>query len=286
MTTIEVVIPSLRQEAVERLVLSLCLGTVVPTVVTVVSNEAQPFAVPPGSRVRLLRFESQDYCIGELDVALRQNVGLFTTECDLIVIQGDDQIAPPTMIADTIEGMEGKEYLWGNHRLIDFRGMTLEEIMALPMERGASRENPVPPARHGYWSCYGGMFAAQTSLIHEVGGFDMAFLGRHAREDQQLGYRLMKRAGESGVLIEEPPFSWHPIELRQGNVREHLPWLPAITNSCGDHQWSEVLIGGIKFVRCTVCPAQRFGDAEERLFRGEVIIPYRPDWVQTTSVWL
>ena len=56
--TVEVVIPSIRQESVERLVKSLCDQSQAPDVITVVSNETQGFKVRGRPMVRLLRFES------------------------------------------------------------------------------------------------------------------------------------------------------------------------------------------------------------------------------------
>lgn len=284
---IEVIIPALRQEPVEWLVASLALGTVKPDIVTVVSNETEPFP-NPGVRTRLLRFSSESYSIGDLDVALRQNVGFWAAEADTIVIQGDDQVAPPTMIEDTLTALDGKTYIWGHHRLLDFTNKSLQEILLTHPGVGASREHPEPPAWHGYQSCYGGMFAARTDFIREVGGMDMAFNGRHGNEDQQLGYRLMRRAGDTKVWIIEPPFSWHPVELRDGDTRSRKPWLHPVINGCEpvDHDFTEDFIDGVRFLRCRHCQTQRFSDEQEKLFRDQVLIPYRPETVTTTSVWL
>jgi hypothetical protein len=285
--SIEVVIPSLRQASTERLVSSLVLQTVAPDVITIVSNETQPFPVP-GSRVRLLRFSSDTYSIGEWDVALRQNVGIYATECDTLIIQGDDQIAPPSMVEDALRVMEGKDYIWGNHRLTDYADRSLDEIRLADKESGVSRESPAPPAWHGYQSCYGGMFAAKTDFIRDFGGFDMGLNNRHSNEDQQLGYRLMKRAGEEKVLIEEPPFSWHGIELKQGDTRAREPWLEPIRNGCvpGSHETVRAIIGGAIFLECQRCPYLAFADGPQMLFREQVLIRYRSKAVNTSSLWL
>jgi hypothetical protein len=293
--SIEVVIPSLRQRPAEWLVASLTLQTQPPDVVTVVSNETQPFEVGDVP-VRLLRFSSEVYGIGEKDVALRQNVGIYSSECDYIVIQGDDQVAPPSMIADTLQALADAkkkrhdDFIWGNHRLLDWSGKTMEEIRMTPMEDGKSRENPVPPYHHGFWSCYGGMFAAGTGFIQDFGAFDMAFNGRHANEDQQLGFRLSRHKGNDGSsFIVEPPFSWHPMELRNGDVRARSPWLPPISNGCGEgsHSFGEALVKGLKFLSCWNCPYTTYaGEAVSLVERSDVIVRYRPEWVETSSVWL
>lgn len=284
--TVEVIIPSLRQSSTERLVASLLLCDPPPDQVTVVSNETQPW--PASGIVRLLRFISAAYSTGERDVALRQNVGIYSADCDVIVIQGDDQVAPKSMIADVLTTLEGRDYLWGNHRLIDFRGLSLEDILAHDPKTAMSREHPEPPARHGHWSCYGGMFAARTDFLCDFGAFDMAFNGRHAQEDQQLGYRLMRRENDRMVFIHEPPFSWHDITLKSGDTREREPWLQPFYNGCGpgNHDYTVMVIGGAKFTGCKYCPFQMYDDDEGLLFRDEPLIRYRPDAVQTWSVWL
>lgn len=286
--TVEVVIPSLRQGAAQRLVESLLRCDPAPDVVTVVSNETQPWKVQRGKKVRLLRFVSVEYSTGERDVALRQNAGIYSAECDVVVIQGDDQVAPGSMIGDVLTVMSDKDYLWGNHRLIDFTGLTLDDILERDPRTATSREQPEPPARHGHWSCYGGMFAARTEFIRDFGAFDMAFNGRHAQEDQQLGYRLMRREGDDKVLIHEPPFSWHDITLRTGDTRDREPWLTPFCNGCGPglHDYTTRVIGGAKFTGCMRCPFLTFADDGGLLFRDEPLIRYRPDAVQTWSVWL
>lgn len=284
--TVEVVVPTLRQGPTERLVASLALNEPPPDLITIVSNETQPF--PVVTSTRLLRFASDEYAIGELDVALRQNCGIYAAQHEVIIIQGDDQVAPPSMVADAIRVLGADDYLWGNHRLTDFGGRSLDDIRLADPSTGVSREHPVPPAWHGYQSCYGGMLVARAAFLRDVGAFDMAFNGRHGSEDQQLGYRLMRRAAHDRVRIVEPPFSWHPIELRDGNTRARLPWLDPLTNGCGPngHVLVDETIKGVRFRRCQHCPVLRFDDEPQRLFRDEALIPFRPEAVTTTSIWL
>lgn len=282
----EVVIPSLRQRSTETLVWSLSQQTHPPDAITIVSNELEPFPVM-GVPTRLLRFSSSEYGVGDWDVALRQNVGIFEAKGDVIVMQGDDQIAPPTMIEDTLTEMGDRNYIWGNHRLLDFKRYTADEIRTKPMHEGMSREDPVPPAEHGHWSCYGGMFAANADFLCDEGAFDMAFNGRHGGEDQALGFRLMRKTGQQKVWISEPPFSWHPIELKQGDARARSPWLDPITNGCGagNHSFARTKMDGASYLQCGKCPVWHF-DNVAALFRDRMLIRYRPDLVQTTSVWL
>jgi hypothetical protein len=287
---VEVVIPSLRQAEVERLVASLLLCEPAPDIVTIVSNETDGFAVRGGSMVRLLRFKSDEYCIGEYDVALRQNVGIWAAYGDVIIIQGDDQVAPPSMVKDSLDALEGREYVWGNHRLCNFDGMSLEDIRLKERSSGLSREDPEPPSRHGYQSCYGGMFVCRTPLLREVGGFDMAFNCRHANEDQQLGYRLMRMAGHTRVDISDPPFSWHDIALKSNTDRRSTrdTWLEPKRNGCRpeDHDYYSGDIGGQPFMLCYLCAYSAFVGDTGALFRDEPLIRYRPEAVQTSSVWL
>ena len=293
--SIEVVVPALRQRPVEWLVSSLTLQTHPPDIITIVSNETQPFEVGEVP-VRLLRFASGAYGIGEKDVALRQNVGIYEAECEYIVIQGDDQVAPPSMIEDTLQALTDAkkerqdDFIWGNHRLTEWEGKTLEEIRLAPRDTGISRENPVPPYRHGFWSCYGGMFAAKTDFIQDFGAFDMACNGRHANEDQQLGFRLSCNKGNMGSsYIDEPPFSWHPMELRNGDGRIGSPWLTPIRNGCGEgnHNLGEARVKGLRFLSCWNCPYTKYvGESVSLVQRADVVVRYRPEWVETSSVWL
>ena len=252
--------------------------------VTIVTNEAHPFDAY-GLKVRLLRFESDRYPIGYLDVALRQNVGIYAAECDVIVIQGDDQIAPHSMIRDVETHLTG-DYLWGNHRLVDFAAYTPDQIMAMSMEEGESREHPTPPHVHGYMSCYGGMFAAKTEFIQDFGAFDMAFNGQHHSEDQQLGFRLMKSLLQDTVFIDEPPYSWHSLELKHGDTRSREPWLAPQRNGCDEHDLVDQRRGPFAYLACSKCLYYRFNDDPAALFTGGLVERYDPAAVQTVSEWL
>jgi hypothetical protein len=281
---VEIVVPALRQ-SVERLVYSLSKCDPQPELVTLVSNEVQPFD-SYGLRVRLVRFSSKVYPIGYMDVTLRQNVGLYLSDCEVVVIQGDDQIAPHSMLRDVADRLGNGNYLWGNHRLVDFDQYTLDQIMDLDMRDGLSRERPVPPAQHGYWSCYGGMFAARTDFIQSFGGFDMAFNGTHGNEDQQLGYRLMQREGKRKVMIWEPPYSWHSIELRDGNGRGRATWLKPKRNGCAVHDLVPERRGRFAYLACQKCLYYRFDGNSAELFNGELVERYDPKMVTTRSRWL
>lgn len=269
--TIDVVIPAIRQQAVERLVYSLERQTRPPDIISIVSNEVEPF--PSSVKTRILRFDSRIYAVGFKDVALRQNVGIFESESDFILISGDDQIAPPTMIADSLAVLETEPFFWGNHRIIDYGDMTVDAIQALSSNHGLSRENPTNYG-HAFTSCYGGMFGIRRYLLWDMGGFDMAYMCRHAGEDQQLGYRLMRRHNENTAIIREPPFSW------MGTGRP--PWdPPRVTNMCrGEHVLSRSFYGGLPFDICLYCPYLVFVGLEKSLLRERPIIPY--DHTQVT----
>jgi hypothetical protein len=190
------------------------------------------------------------------------------------------------MVEDVLDALNGHWYVWGNHRLIDFAAHTKEEVRELPRESGTTREDPTPPAWHGFHSCYGGMFAAMTGRLQEFGGFDMAFNGRHAGEDQALGFRLMRNEKEDHVWICEPPFSWHSIELKTG-ISTRESWLEPLTNGCGkgNHEFSSKVLNGVSYMQCNRCPVWNFWDSP-KLYRENVLIRYKPELVQTTSVWL
>ncbi len=275
---VEIIVPTMR-ESVKGLLLSLAAQTVRPALVTVVTTEVHGES---SSGVRWLSFESDEYCYGREDVVLRLNTGIWASTQPFVIFQNDDQIAPPTMVEDALLALENQKYVWGNHRLLDFAGRDPLELSRSDRQQAMSRENPVPPAMHGFYSCYGGMFAASTDFLQDRGGFDMAYLGRHGSEDQQLGYRLMRERGEDRVLICEPPFAFHPIELKGG---PRAPYEPGPTNACDDHDLVDDVISGAHFRRCTRCP-YRFSDQPQELIRDHVLIPFVPGAVRTKSHWL
>lgn len=282
---IEIVIPSLRQTETERLVRSLAMGAMKPDLVSVVSNEVVAWS-DPGVPTRLLRFSSESYAIGEQDVALRQNIGIWEAQGDVIVIQGDDQVAPSSMVADSVLVLGTKQYIWGNHRLTDFSSIDPLSLVDAPMKSAQSRELP-PNHEHSYFSCYGGMLVARSAFLREAGGFDMAFNGRHGGEDQALGYRLMTALGDETVFIHEPPFSWHPVELATGNGRDRAPWLTPQRNGCapGAHLIIDDSIDGVAYQRCDRCRYWHFPNYDG-LFRADPLIPYDHSCVTVESVWI
>lgn len=223
--------------------------------------------------VRILSFDSETYPYGENDVVLRRNIGIWESEADVIVFQDDDQIAPANMLS-SIEGrfLEGNPLIFGHHRYIDFREHSVDELLVSDPSIGREREKP-PNSFHLFYSCYAGMFAAKRSLLLEIGGFDMMFLGRHGNEDQSLGRRLMTRFGMQRVFIHEPPFAWHPTEPNH-------TWARRRNNLCGEHQLEQVTTNGVLFTICQRCPYSVFADKTEVLFSGAVVLPYDHSLVQ------
>src|SRR4051794_1975579 len=96
--TLDVVIPSLGRSTLVRTLDSLALGTTRPDCVTIVSNEVGAEVVAAGLDARVVRFESDRYPYGDRDVALRRNVGIFSSRCSHVLTFDDDQIAPRSMI--------------------------------------------------------------------------------------------------------------------------------------------------------------------------------------------
>lgn len=243
---LEVVVPALIPPV--RLLESLALDIPKPDLVTIVSNEFQLRDLHPVSLdVRVLHFASDSYCIGDHDVVLRRNVGIWAARGDHLVFQDDDQVAGRGMVRSSAERLTFAPSFWGHHRFLDFgRRPTLEILNLRPM-KGRAREHP-PNSLHGWQSCYAGMFGAHRDYLIDLGGFDMAFMGRHGSEDQDLGRRMLARERESRVFIWEPPFAWHPPQSPPRAVR--------VTNSCGDHMLGDP--GGRAGVRrCRRCPYYR-----------------------------
>jgi hypothetical protein len=236
--TLEVIVPCLRNPA--PLIESLGYGTRLPDLVTLVSNEVSADWVGVKFPMRILRFKSDTYCYGEMDVVLRRNIGAYWSTADHIVFQDDDQVAPSNMLEESEKLLEAKTFFAGNYRYIDFAGHSTFALAHMPPAAGRSRENP-PNFSHLYYSCYGGMIGVQRKEFLRLGGFDMAFLGRHGAEDQQFGFRY---SGQR-VFVYDPPFTWHP-EPRVANWDNNTPH----TNSCRDHEF--VTGDGIK--QCQKCP--------------------------------
>lgn len=271
---IEILIPSVRQKAPERLVYSLSKGTVKPDLVTIVTNETQPFDYC-GLNVRLLRFSSATVAYGSRDVALRCNIGMWWAKLEHVLIQSDDQLAPPSMIYHAEQRLASEEYFWANHRIVDFEANTVDEIIGMEGADHVSRETPTPPAWHGYYSCYSGMLGFRRDFMVEFGGIDMAFNGRHGGEDQQLGKRLMMSRGDNSVFIVEPPYGW--INDRKNKPD---PWGKQVTNVCDHPEYLDTFINGANFRQCQNCPELLYVGHEQELFTGRLIIPFDPDAIE------
>lgn len=265
--SIDVVIPARRDPS--RLLFSLEHQTHTVDNVWIVSNEIERLRFRP-KNVHLVRFSSQELAYGESDVVLRRNLGISLSEADVVVLQDDDQVAPSGMIEACWRKTLDKPFVWGHHRFIDMDAQDVDQLMDFHPNLGREREHP-PNAPHGWFSCYAGMAAFRRSFFWEVGGFDMAFLGRHAGEDQNLGRRMMRHVGDKNVFIHEPPFAWHPV------MPYRREYLPVTGNVCADgHQTlTRTTINGVEFQLCARCP-YRAPAPEEKLLEDRVVIPFDP----------
>lgn len=167
--------------------------------------------------------------------------------------------------------LERSPYFWGHHRYIRFEGYTLEDLVKERPDAGQTREHPAN-AWHSWLSAYAGLAGARRELLLEVGGYDMAFCGRHAGEDQNLGRRLARHVhGIEQIYVHEPPFAWHP--------EEPLPWAePRYSNLCsGAHELVTVECDGRVIQQCGRCPYFSFdgiiGDPDK------VLMPFELDSV-------
>jgi hypothetical protein len=273
--TLDVVVPALRTATIDRLLASLAAGTTRPDAVSLVSNEVPDRIETHGLDVRLLRFRSDRYPIGDRDLALRRDVGIWSSECSHVLTLDDDLVAPSNLVETSLELLERERYFWGHHRYISFDGYAPERLLELPAKLGRPRETP-PNSWHLWLSCYGGAFGAERSLVQELGGFDLAFSCRQSGEDQSFGKRLAaETTGREKVFIHEPPFAWHPTEAD--------PWGAAgYSNLCdGRHELEQAEVNGMPVSCCRRCPYFVALD-EELLFSGEVFLPYDPDAVDVS----
>lgn len=272
---IDVVVPARRDPS--KLLWSLEHQTHPVDNVWIVSNEIERLAYRPhGMGVHLVRFSSTQYPYGELDVVLRRNLGFHLSEADTVVMQDDDQVAPVGMIQACFQLIGYNPYVWGHHRFIDFDAQDLSDLISLDANLGREREHP-PNAKHGWYSCYAGMAAFNRRFFWDVGGFDMAFLGRHAGEDQNLGRRMMRFMGDKSVFIHEPPFAWHPLP----SPLLGRQYMPVKSNLCSsEHVITRGSVNGVEFVFCARCPFQA-PTPEEKLLEDRVVIPFDP----TLVVW-
>ena len=274
MTPLDLIIPAMRPaECVANVLYSLSRNTVQPDVVSIVSNELDSDLPSYGLNVRLIRFTSEHYPVGEQDVALRRNVGIWSSTCAHIVTFDDDQLAPPNLIETSARLLERKPYFWGHHRFVEFSGRSVDELLQMDPEQGRAREHP-PNAWHQWMSCYAGVFGAERELVQRLGGFDLIFCGRHAGEDQNLGKRIAWHVDRSErVFIHEPPFAWHP--------ERKIAWsAPRYRNLCSsEHRLAPAWQGHVEIRKCQVCPY--FEIVTGNLFSAEVAMAFDPSKVAT-----
>ena len=245
---IDVVAPARRPETVGRLLEALARGDRRPDLVSLVGHEVPLSIDTRGLPVRLLRPRSKHYAVGEQDVALRRNVGAWASPLPWLVFLDDDVVPARDTLASCARLLADAPVVWGHHRFLDLRATPVEAVLALPASAGRSRELGVN-RWHGWASCYGGMLAVHRATFLAAGGYDMAYSGRHAGEDQDLGRRLARGLqGTDRVFIHEPPYAWHPV------VPE--PWAaPGWTNLCAHgHREVSARVDGLAVLRCEACP--------------------------------
>jgi hypothetical protein len=267
--TLDIVIPALRPETVERLLRSLALGRDRPDSVSLAGNEI-PVDMPSyGLPVRHLRFSSDMYPIGDCDVALHRNVGVWSSECSHVVFLDDDLVAPIGLVAAARRLFEREPFFWGHHRYVDVESWAIEELVSLRPESGAARESP-PNSWHLWMSCYGGLFGARRDVLVDAGGFDLGFSGRCGSEDQAFGKRLADRFGHRGrAFIHEPPFAWHTTNPRGVPPR-------TVANICVDgHRQIEIEVGEAHAEGCETCPWFRVSDLTA-LLADAPLVPFDP----------
>lgn len=252
---ISVVIPTTRP-TVEALIESLGEQTHKPDEILVVSNEVSV----PG----VVNFWSEEHPIGDGDAGLRRDIGADLAEGDILLFLDDDVIAPRNLVEKAAEIVERDGFCWGHHRYIDFEAHPLEELLDLPPEAGNSREAFVN-GWHGWQSSYAGNLAIRRDLFWEVGGFDLAYLGHHGSEDQQLGRRLGAKNGYR-TFVHEPPFAWHP-------TLNHFHSEPK-RNMIGTHRMEVKTINGHEFLSCEECPCRRPVDVLGLTMSEQVVIRY------------
>ena len=274
---LDVVIPALREQSLEDALWSLAHGTVRPDLVTLVSNEASADHETYGLNLRILRFRTDAYAVGESDVALRRNIGIWASPCSHVLTFDDDELAPATLVAESLRVLATERYFWGHYRFVDIESYGRERLLELPPEHGEEREHP-PNAWHFWLSCYGGLFGAERRAVIEVGGYDMAFSGRHGGEDQNFGRRLARALDDNDmVFVHEPPFAWHPTE-RVGVLPR------AWSNVCGEHRLVDGEVGGSAALVCADCPYFRVDDADLR--GDEPLVQYEHDLVELDAIAL
>ena len=260
MVTVSVVIPATRP-SVDDLIISLSWGTRIPDEFIVVSNEVRPDAM---QSVTLVGFDSATQPYGKGDAGLRRNIGADVAESDIIVFLDDDLIAPVDMLGMAVEIAEREGFCWGHHRYIDFEKYSIDDMLTMGPVVGRSREAYVNDW-HGWQSSYAGLLAIRRDLFWETGGFDLAYLGYHGSEDQQLGYRLGAKEGHR-TFVHEPPFAWHP--------ETPLFHSEPASNIMGTHRMVRTTINGFDFSACEECPCREPIDVRGMTTQETVIISY------------
>lgn len=257
---VDVVIPTTRR-SVNELVDSLRMGDLAPDNIWLVSNTVTPER--PG--VGVLRFSSTVQPVGVGDAGLRRNIGADVSEADIVVFLDDDLLASLTTVSAAAAIAERDGFCWGHHRYIDFHQYRASELLAMGPENGKSREFGVN-RWHGWQSSYAGLLAIRRDVFWEAGGFDLAYLGHHGSEDQQLGRRLGKGNGYQ-TFVHEPPFAWHPTGPNR--------YVASPTGH--EHDWDGREINGHRFNVCRRCPGRIPSDVGALTTSDTVVIPYNRD---------
>lgn len=268
---IDVVVPARRPATVDRLLSALAQGDRRPDLVSLVGHEVPRAIDRHGLQVRLLRPRSERYAIGDHDVALRRNVGGWASPHRWLVFLDDDVVPARDTLSTCARLLPGEPVVWGHHRFADLVATPVDSLLDLLPRAGRPREDGVN-RWHLWMSCYGGMLAIRREVLLAHGGYDMAYAGRHAGEDQDLGRRLARSLGDTDrVFIHEPPFAWHPLEPE--------PWAPpGWSNLCRRaHDETTGMEGGVAVVRCGRCPWFRV--AGEPPIGLSPLIPFDPDLV-------
>lgn len=246
MATIEVIIPSRRALLIPRLLLMLAKQERRPDRVTVVSN-AMVLGPAIDLSWRRLAFSSTAYPIGEGDVSLRRNVGLYKSSADVVLFLDDDELPPANLVGETLKAVEREGVVWGNYRYVDVDAHDDATLLTALPSLGRAREEP---NRHHSWlSCYGGCLGLRRVEALAIGGFDVAYTEGH--EDHHFAMKLARMRNPSippwdqAVMVSEPPFVWHRTD------RVDLDVEPA-GNVCvrGEHAFKE----DDRARRCTRCP--------------------------------
>ncbi len=265
--TVDVIVPTTRP-SVSRLIDSLRLGRLEPDTIWVVTNEVEPI---PGAT--FVGFNSVLQPFGSGDAGLRRNLGAELSTADIIVFLDDDLVAPADLLESAARIAQADGFCWGHHRYTDFDTRSMVKLMLLPPDIGRSRENGVN-RWHGWQSSYAGNLAIKRDLFWSTGGFDLAYLGHHGSEDQQLGRRLSQ--GRNQTYVHEPPFAWHPIA-------EEYHSTPRTNVEAGPHALADLQFNGHAFLACETCLWRKPADVSALTLSDTVVIPYRREQFTLTQ---